>query len=91
MRTPRVHSHLVAFGKRSLSIGYFSGRPFCLKDQSCLGKVASDIVASDNWSKTLGLLLRRPKIALVTVRPFRIDPQNSNDGATYSLIVDSIV
>ena len=25
--------------------------------------------------KTLGLLLRRPNIALVTVRPFRIDPQ----------------
>ena len=57
------------------------------KDQSCLGKVASDIVASDNLSKTLGLLLRRPNIALVIVRPFRINPQNSNDGATYSLIV----
>ena len=28
MRTPRVHSHLVAFGKQSLSIGCFSGRPF---------------------------------------------------------------
>ena len=28
MRTPRVHSHVVAFDKRSLSIGCFSGRPF---------------------------------------------------------------
>ena len=36
---------------------------------------------------TLGLLLKRPNIALVIVRPFRIDPQNSNNGATYSLIV----
>ena len=33
--------------------------------------------------KTLGLLLRRPNIALVIVRPLRIDPYNSNDGATY--------
>ena len=81
MRTPRVHSHLVAFDKQSLSIGCFSGRPLS-KDQSCLRKVASD-----NWSKILGLLLKRPNIALVTEHPFRIDPQNSNDGATYSLIV----
>ena len=57
------------------------------KDQSFLEKVSSDIVASDNRSKTLGLLLRHPNIALVTVRPFRIEPQNSNDDATYSLIV----
>ena len=69
MRTPRVHSHLVAFGKWSLSIGCFSGRPLS-KDHSFLG-----MVASDKLSKTLGLLLRRPNIALVTVCPFRIDPQ----------------
>ena len=37
--------------------------------------------------KALGLLLRRPNIALVIVRPFRIDPYNSNDGATYFSIV----
>ena len=37
--------------------------------------------------KTLGLLLRCPNISLVTVRPFRIDPYNSNDGATYFSIV----
>ena len=37
--------------------------------------------------KTLGLLLRRPNIALVIVRPLRIDPYNSNDGATYFSIV----
>ena len=37
--------------------------------------------------KTLGLLLRRPNIALVIVRPFRIDPYNSNDGASYFSIV----
>ena len=73
MRTPRVHSHLVAFGKRSLSIGCFSGRPF-VQRSSYLGKVASDIVASDKGNRTLGLLLRRPNIDLVNVRPFRIDP-----------------
>ena len=50
--------------------------------KGCLGNVASNIDL-----KILGLLLRRPNIALVIVRPFRIDPQNSNDGATYSLIV----
>ena len=49
--------------------------------------VASDIVDSIIGLKTLGLLLRRSNIALVTVRPFRIDPQNSNDDATYSSIV----
>ena len=37
--------------------------------------------------KTLGLLLRRPNIALVIVRAFRIDPYNSNDGASYFSIV----
>ena len=37
--------------------------------------------------KTLGLLLRRPNIALMIVRPFQIDPYKSNDGATYSSIV----
>ena len=37
--------------------------------------------------KTLGLLLRRSNVALEVVRPFRIEPYNSNDGATYSLIV----
>ena len=37
--------------------------------------------------KTLGLLLGRPNIALVIVRPFRIDPYNSNNGTTYSPIV----
>ena len=45
------------------------------------------IVASDIDLKTLGLLLRRPNIALVIARPLRIDPYNSNDGASYSLIV----
>ena len=49
--------------------------------------VASDIVASNIDLKTLGLLLRRPNIALVIVRPLRIDPYNSNDGATYFSIV----
>ena len=37
--------------------------------------------------ETLELLLIHPNITLVIVRPFRIDPYNSNDGATYSLIV----
>ena len=37
--------------------------------------------------KTLWLSLRRPNIALVILCPFRIYPYNSNDGATYSLIV----
>ena len=73
MRIPRVHSHLVAFGKRSLSIGYFSGRSFVSKI-----KVASERLPRncclENDFKTVGLLLRRPNIALVIVRPFRIDP-----------------
>ena len=93
MRTPRVHSHLVAFGKQSLSIGCFSGRPFVYTNikvpiqKSCLGMVASELLPRIIYLRTLGLLLIRPNIALVTVRPFQIDPQNSNDGATYSLIV----
>ena len=33
--------------------------------------------------KTLGLLLRRPNIALVIVRPLRIDPYKSNNGTSY--------
>ena len=37
--------------------------------------------------KTLGLLLRRPNIALVIIRPLQIDPYNSNDGASYFSIV----
>ena len=37
--------------------------------------VASDIVASNIDLKTLELLLRRPNISLVIVRPFQIDPQ----------------
>ena len=37
--------------------------------------------------KILGLLLRRPNIALAIVRPFRIDPYDSNDSATYFSIV----
>ena len=37
--------------------------------------------------KTLGLLLMYPNIALAIVRPLRIDPYNSNDGATYFSIV----
>ena len=37
--------------------------------------------------KTLGLLLRRPNIALVIVHALRIDPYNSNDGDTYFSIV----
>ena len=37
--------------------------------------------------KTLGLLLRRPDIALVIVRPLGIDPYKSNNGATYFSIV----
>ena len=53
-----------------------------LPRKGCLRNVASIIDL-----KTLGLLLRRPNIALVTVRRFRIDPQNSNDGATYFSIV----
>ena len=48
--------------------------------------VASEMFPREDL-KTLGLLLRCPNIALVIVRPFRIDPQNSNDSATYSLIV----
>ena len=53
-----------------------------LPRKGCLRYVSSNIDL-----KTLGLLLRRPNIALVIVRPFRIDPQNSDDGATYLLIV----
>ena len=53
-----------------------------LPRKGCLGIVALNIDL-----KTLGLLLRRSNIALVIVRPFRIDPQNSNDDATYSPIV----
>ena len=65
------------------------------KDQMSHSNVASEIlpqkyclenVASKDL-KTLGLLLRYPNIALVTVHPFRIDPYNSNDGATYFSIV----
>ena len=41
-----------------------------LPRKGCLGIVASNIDL-----KTLGLLLRRPNIALVTERSFRIDPQ----------------
>ena len=52
-----------------------------------LGMVALDIVASNIDLKTLWLLLRHPNIALVIVRLFRIDPQKSDNGATYSLIV----
>ena len=37
--------------------------------------------------KTLGLLLRLPNIALVIVCRLRIDPYNSNGGATYFSIV----
>ena len=57
-------------------------RPEMLPRKGCLGNVASNMIL-----KTLGLLLRRPNIALVIVRPFQIDPYKSNDGATYSLIV----
>ena len=46
-------------------------------------KLSRSNVASNIDLKTLGLLLKRPNIALVIVRPFRIDPYNSNDGATY--------
>ena len=37
--------------------------------------VASELLPQIIDLKTLELLLRRPNIALVTVRPFRIDPQ----------------
>ena len=49
--------------------------------------VASELLPRIIDLKTLGLLLRHPNIALVIVRPFQIDPYNSNDDATYSLIV----
>ena len=55
------------------------------------GNVASEMLSQkyclEYDLKTLGLLLRRPNIAVVIVRPFQIDPYNSNDDATYSLIV----
>ena len=86
MRTPRVHSHLVAFGKQSLSIGCFNGRPFVQRSKlprnGCLRYFCLEYDL-----KTLGLLLRRPNIALVLVRSFRIDPYNSNDGASYFSIM----
>ena len=53
-----------------------------LPRKGCLGIVASNIDLN-----TLELLLRRPNITLVIVHPFQIDPQNSDEGATYSLIV----
>ena len=49
--------------------------------------VASELLPRIIDLKTLRLLLRRPNIALVIVRPLRIDPYNSNDDATYFSIV----
>ena len=50
----------------------------CLKDQMSHSNVASEMLPRtcclEKDLKTLGLLLRCPNIALVTVRPFRIDP-----------------
>ena len=37
--------------------------------------------------KTLGLLLRSPNLALMIVRPLRIDPYKSNNSVTYFSIV----
>ena len=68
MCTSRVHP---AWLPSYMVIEYrsFQRSPSCLKDHSCLKMVASDIVASNKRSKTLGLPLRRPNIALVTVCP----------------------
>ena len=57
------------------------------KDQKSRSEMLPQKCCLEYDIKTLGLLLRRPNIALVIVRPFRIDPYKSNDGATYSLIV----
>ena len=61
------------------------------KDQTSHSNVASEMLPRKRCLeydlKTLGLLLSWPNISLVIVRPFRIDPYNSNDGATYFSIV----
>ena len=61
------------------------------KDQMSHSNVASEMLPRkcclECDLKTLGLLLRCPNIALMIVRPFQIDPYNSNDGASYFSIV----
>ena len=57
------------------------------KDQMSRSEMLPQKCCLEYDLKTLGLLLRCPNIALVLVRPFRIEPYNSNNGSTYFSIV----